>query len=238
MRTHPKTCGVCGPAFCKHKEQSSDCQTTFKGVYPSPRVIDVRAEFSTAVNAFDKGSLNALVNRYGVPSKTRFYLPGSAIGFARIETDGDLYQPADEGQGALVMATAIMTGGEFEDLIAFRPSDPDRWFLRTGMGRWLGEFEIGRRLVTAPVHIDPPALLSPGRTDDELHIFATPMDWLRNNADGACPLVPSAVGDLLHVQTPIAYDSLKHRRLIEKQMTFQGALPKAYLRVMSEGAAA
>ena len=132
------------------------------------------------------------------------------------------------------METAILAGGEIEDLIAFRPAEPSKWWSRKGVAQWLGSWEIGRRLVTAPLDIDPPALSSPHRTDDPLHVFNTPLEWLRNGGDGCVGLVPEAFADLLNVQVPLTYEDEAHQSRVESRMRFQGVLPEAKIRILRE----
>ena len=199
-----------------------------------PPQIDLYSEFSTAVRAFGKDSLHALVSRYAVQPKTRFHCPGGAIGLCHVETDGDLYQPTDNHRSdnrALIMATAILTGARLEDLIAFRPADPGKWWLRYGTARWVGEWELARRMITRPLHIEAPALAEPCRTERPLHVFSNPLEWLRNDGDGCVPLASEAVADFIHVQTPLVYESLAHKRQVEASMRFPGQLPDALIRV-------
>ena len=129
------------------------------------------------------------------------------------------------------MATAILADGGIDDLLAFRPSNPDSWFLRKGVGRWLGEWQIGRRMITRPLHVEPPALAEPCRTERPLHVFSNPLEWLRNDGDGCVPLASEAVADFIHVQTPLVYGSLDHKRQVEASMRFPGRLPDALIRV-------
>ena len=193
--------------------------------------INLYDEFSSAVESFGKDSQDTLINRYATPSNARFRVPGGALGITRIETSDGLYQPSESGWGAIIMATAIVTGGGYEDLLAFRPATPDRWWLRRGVARWLGEWELGRRMFTAPVHIEPPALMPSHRTDEPLHIFSNPLEWLRAGCDGCVPLTPEAYGDLIYVQTPLTFDGVSHLERAQSLMRCPVGLPEAFIRV-------
>jgi hypothetical protein len=194
-------------------------------------VVSLDLEFTAAVRNFRKDSRDALASRYSVPSTAGFRVPGATLGVARIETNGSLYQPSETGQGAIIMVTAIVAGGGLEDLLAFRPSAPDEWWFRKGAARWLGEWELGRRMVTAPVNIEPPALMSPCRADDPLHVFSTPLDWLRNACDGCVPLTRGAYADLVNIQAPLTFEDVGHHKKAQQLMCRPVDLPESFVRV-------
>jgi len=202
----------------------------------NPHQIDLYAEFTIAAQSFSKGNRDTLTNLYNAPSNARFRVPGGALGITRVETSNGLFQPSEGGWGAIIMATAIVTGGGYEDLLAFRPAAPDRWWLRNGVAKWLGEWELGRRLVTAPIHIDPPALMPSHRTDEPLHIFSNPLEWLRAGCDGCVPLTPEAYADLIYVQTPLTFADIGHHERAQNLMRWPVALPESFIRVQRQAA--
>jgi hypothetical protein len=199
--------------------------------------IDLDAEFQASALRFRVDSRDKLSDRYGVPLKARFRVPGASLGIARIETSDSLYQPSEGGLGAIIIITGLIAGGGHEDLLAFCPAEPDKWYLRKGVARWLGEWELGRRLVTVPTHIEPPALASPCRSDDPLHIYSNPLEWLRNACDGAVPLIPKAYGDLTSAQSTLTFESPAHMAMAKKLMQRPVQLPEMALRTRADVAA-
>ncbi len=195
------------------------------------RQIDLYAEFTIAAQSFSRGNTDTLSNHYNAPSNARFRVPGGALGIARVEANDGLYEPSESGWGAIVMVTAIIAGGGLEDLLAFRPASPESWWLRKGAAKWLGEWEVGRRMVTAPIHINPPALMPSHRTDEPLHVFSNPLEWLRAGCDGCVPLTPEAYADLIYVQTPLTFGDVDHLEQAQSLMRCPVGLPEAFIRV-------
>ncbi len=118
-------------------------------------------------------------------------LPPAAVdmcGTARIRPDSELYQPDDDGLEAVIVP--VFDGGETVDLLAFRLSEPDRWWLRIGAAAFLGGDVLGDVALDEPVRA-----------------FKTPLSWLRAGApaDGLVILAPN--GD-------IAVDVLARRELV------------------------
>jgi antitoxin (DNA-binding transcriptional repressor) of toxin-antitoxin stability system len=72
--------------------------------------------------------------------------------------------PSASVQDAAILGVADRTGA-IADIVAWRPDDPWRWWVRTGAVPVLGEAEIER----AAFH------------DAPLWLFATPSDWLFNH---------------------------------------------------------
>lgn len=79
-----------------------------------------------------------------------------------------IYQPGD-GPAHVVMP--VMDMGEMVDLIAWRTTNPTRWFWRTGLGWALGTDWLLPRWDNGPVRL-----------------FATPLEWLANAGEGMCIL--------------------------------------------------
>ena len=94
------------------------------------------------------------------------------LGVARIVTHSDgLFEPHDDGELALIVPEGMpeVPGWEWiEDLIAFMPDDPSRWWRRCGDADLLGTSNI------------TPWRLSP------LTIHETPLSWLRAGVEGIC----------------------------------------------------
>ena len=89
-------------------------------------------------------------------------------GVARAVDLGDgLYRPGD---GPLHLVLPVWDDGALIDLVAFRSANPADWRLRTGLGLALGLERGWERY-----HWQP-----------EVELSLTPLDWLRNGADGLC----------------------------------------------------
>src|SRR5262249_25288794 len=126
---------------------------------------DVAAEFDSAVARFHRiaGAL---------PSDLCLHIPG--LGLQAIEPDGGLYRPADRGRPAVIAPvfdgptpsfTEPSGYGEMPqiiDLVAFRLSEPWRWWRRTGLALYLGEHLIMRS----------------NTWQTPVRVVATPLAWL------------------------------------------------------------
>lgn len=89
------------------------------------------------------------------------------FGIVKAEPDSKgFYQP---GEGITHMVLPVLEGAALVDLVAFRSSQPDKWFLRRGDGWCLGLVE---------------GLLTIGGT----HLHSTPLDWMRDGGRGLCVL--------------------------------------------------
>jgi hypothetical protein len=92
------------------------------------------------------------------------------LGVARIAaTKGGTYSPDPDGELALIVPA--YEGDVLVDLVAFKSSEPERWWLRTGNGWALGLEYV----------LDP--YLWHGETA-ELH--KTPLAWLQGGCTGLC----------------------------------------------------
>ena len=109
--------------------------------------------------------------RMGIPNRI-IYAPRHYIGAAHITTTSvGLFEFHDDGERALIVPEGVPEWPGWDaihDLIAFRPSRPDRWWRRRGDVDLLGVDNI------------TPWQLSP------LVIHETPLSWLQAGADGIC----------------------------------------------------
>jgi hypothetical protein len=80
------------------------------------------------------------------------------------------------GEGAPHMLLPVTMDGDLIDLVAFQPSAPSHWMLRTGLGWALG-MDRG---------------LEPYTWGDVPTVHETPLDWLRADCTGICVLDWSA----------------------------------------------
>lgn len=113
----------------------------------------------------------------GVPWSTiahmgaRHYSGGSSC---VIDVDDGLYAPSDEGTPHLIIP--VFEDGELVDLVAFSSDQPLAWLLRLGCGWSLGLLDGLER----------------HSWEDEVRLWASPLDWLRADCDGLCVLDWSA----------------------------------------------
>lgn len=200
------------------------------------------AEFDIAVEGFTSAHADLLVEYYGVPSDAWLAAPRSAIGAMRIMTYGDgTWQPDELGRLHLIVVTNLMVVGgghliacdergepvydgppgelEFEDLLAFRPEQPERWWCRLGIARWLGGYELARRAVGVMNWVVEPDLAPDiHNTAEPLQLHRTPLSWLRSNCQGAVPLTQCAVHDLYQIEAPVAVEDVAHGQALCKAM--------------------
>ena len=101
----------------------------------------------------------------------RHYFGGSA---RVIDIDDGLYAPSDEGKPHLILP--VVEVGELVDLVAFTSDQPMAWLLRLGTGWSLGLIDGFER----------------HSWEDEVRLWASPLDWLRADRHGLCILDWSA----------------------------------------------
>lgn len=113
----------------------------------------------------------------GVPWATianmgnRHYFGGSA---RAIDVEDGLYAPSEEGAPHLILP--VFENLELVDLVAFTSDQPMAWLLRLGTGWSLGLIDGLERHTW----------------DDEVRLWASPLDWLCADRDGLCILDWSA----------------------------------------------
>lgn len=123
---------------------------------------------------------------------------------------GGLYQP-NPGAAPLHFVFPVIQDGDLVDLVAFRTTDPGTWKLRTGHGWALGLARgVGHWLWS-----------------ERVHLFDTPLDWLRGRGDGICVLdwnAPEVVD--LDVLPEVVCSSPAVARVFERALTRPTRLPK------------
>ncbi len=133
-------------------------------------MTDLVDEFGLAIDGVSPLLLKHL-QKWEIPRRVLFG-PRHHVGVARIVTTSDgLFEFHDDGEVALVVPEGEPEWpgwDEIHDLIAFRPSRPDRWWRRRGDVDLLGISNIS------------PWRLSP------LTIHETPLSWLQAGAAGIC----------------------------------------------------
>ncbi len=170
------------------------------------RPIDLEAEWSAATAAVRQRHLDPLLLRYSIAPVTIL----NRLGVARARVEGDHYAPCDDGVEMVQIATfeapPRLPDGRWRapnpvvDLIAFRPTEPGRWWSRCGIVAALGEEMIG------------------DFSDDPVRVWPDPLRWLRSGASGVCPVSPdpAAVRDVLLRLPGIVAEDVAHGREIER----------------------
>lgn len=139
---------------------------------------DLLSEWQAAVDAVQPQHVATLERRLGVPAATLWtgmpfgLMVGTPVfGVAPIEpADDGTFIPARGGQLAVIVPTWLrgpIYATDVEDLVAFLPSNPARWWRRLGVADYLNE----------------PAITEARGAGTPLHLLPTPLDWLR----AGCP---------------------------------------------------
>lgn len=69
--------------------------------------------------------------------------------------------------GAIPTEEALVPDWELEDILAFNPNEPEKWWMRTGGAPLLGAGALSDQLLGKP-----------------LHVYRTPLSWLKGGCDG------------------------------------------------------
>lgn len=133
-------------------------------------MIDLLDELAAAVCNLPPATI-ARLQCFGIPEAVIFDLP-LMIGVAKVQTfPSGFYEPSDDGKNVVITAAgrpAELVWAELDDLIAFRPQDPDRWWRRRGEVQVLGSGNI------RPEPVFP------------LTLHDNPLSWLQAGARGVC----------------------------------------------------
>jgi hypothetical protein len=169
-------------------------------------------------------------------------IPQAAIDFGWVGvlpclTEGERFQHYGEGKPLVIVPVKmaeeqwsaehprpdeVLRYGEIVDLVAFRLSEPSKWYLRTGAAEWLG-------------CITPQSFMP-----DPVNVWRSPLSWLQNGSTGIVPLARdhhSRWSVLAGLGSIIAED-VRHgddlRRVLERPFP----IPKIYVRAAAAKAAA
>jgi hypothetical protein len=189
-------------------------------------MTNLEAEWRTCHAGVRQRHIDAAIHRYGIPAVTL----ADHCAVARIAPEGTHWRPDSDGIEALVVAVWAfaprdadgrwVTDNQVVDLVAFRPAEPSRWWVRTGFATCLGEWSI------------------PTLSDDPVHVWRTPLAWLRAGTSGICILDPSAARDVLLRCSAIVAEEVEHGREIRAIMqTSPIALPPIFVTETLRGAA-
>ena len=133
-------------------------------------MIDLHDELVAAVCNLPPATIGRL-RSFGIPEAAIFDLP-LMVGVAKVQTfPSGFYEPNDVGAPAVIVAAGLPappTWDTLDDLIAFRPQDPQRWWRRRGEVQVLGSGNI------RPEPVFP------------LTLHDNPLSWLQAGARGVC----------------------------------------------------
>ena len=133
-------------------------------------MIDLHDELAAAVCNLPPATIGRL-RSFGIPEAAIFDLP-LMVGVAKVQTfPSGFYELNDVGASAVIVAAgrpAPPIWDTLDDLIAFRPQDPGRWWRRRGEVQVLGSGNI------RPEPVFP------------LTLHDTPLSWLQSGASGVC----------------------------------------------------
>jgi hypothetical protein len=131
-------------------------------------MIDLQDELADAVCNLPPATIDRL-RSYGI--SVIFDLP-LMVGVATVQTyPSGFYEPRDGGDVAVIVAAGHPEGpiwDTLDDLIAFRPTEPSRWWRRLGEVQVLGSGNI------RPEPVFP------------LTLHDNPLSWLQAGASGVC----------------------------------------------------
>lgn len=190
------------------KNQSAACGFKPNDFKPAPSREQVVDLWSELIRAQADQRTDEILGRYGVDGADT----APCCGLARIQITGKFFEPHDAGEYAVIVP--IMEGDEMVDLLAFNPRRPEKWWCRIGSERLLGSTD--NQLLGKP-----------------LHVFRTPLNWLRAGCDGVVPLdFNRAFIDLRYAPNDIVAEDEEHGRELREAMR-QAALwgfPKMLVR--------
>lgn len=132
--------------------------------------IDLPAELVAALDGRTESVVDWL-HQHGVADSTMHEWPGPVgVSLIEVSTKSGTYQPTEHGEPAIVHP--VHDDGPYSDIIdvvAWRPSEPARWWLRTGAAIMLGEHAVRHAYVY----------------ERPLSIHRTPLRWLAAYGNGA-----------------------------------------------------
>ena len=180
-------------------------------------MTNVLQEFVTANSRLNPKHFENLTN-LGVPNSV-WHGGISLVGVAFVDTaDVNRYWPLERGNPHYVCP--IGEGGtvgewwSIDDLVAFKPSEPDKWRLRLGVGTLLGlDWPEWCRL-----HEEP------------LRLFSNPLEWLRGSGRGSC-IVDWSINLPLHLGnvSSVICDSVELASRVTAAFTEVGPTPEIRL---------
>jgi hypothetical protein len=172
-------------------------------------MITLRDELAEAVCNLPPATINRL-RSFGIPESVILGEP-LRLGVAKVQASATgFYEPNDDGASVLIVAEGQPAGpiwDTLDDLIAFKPQAPERWWRRRGEVQILGAYSI------RPEPVFP------------LTIHETPLGWLQSGARGICIVDWSFDPERLLYAGPIEIESDRLKARLERRIQ-QAALAK------------
>ncbi len=164
--------------------------------------VDLHDELAAAVCNLPPATI-ARLRCLSIPESVTLGLP-LMVGVAKVQAFASgFYEPNDDGEHAVVVAAGCPAGptwATLDDLIAFKPSDPRRWWRRLGAVQILGSGNIR----TEPVF--------------PLALHDTPLSWLQAGASGVCVIDWRVDPERFLYAGPIEADSPSLKARLERRI--------------------
>ena len=171
--------------------------------------MSLQDEFSAAVCSLTPQRIDWL-RSFGIPNSVIFDEP-LMIGATKVQTfPSGFYELNDDGTPVVVVAAGRPAGpiwDTLDDLIAFRPQDPRRWWRRLGAVQVLGSDNI------QPEPVFPLAL------------YETPLSWLLAARAGVCIVDWSFDPEHLLYAGPLEAESTQLKTRLKRRIQ-QAAIEK------------
>jgi hypothetical protein len=222
-------------SYIRPPEADVGCSLSAQQTQVTARDIDLTGEMREAQRRLRPRHRAHLLD-LGIPAHVIDYGPTHVsdyglIGVERVAVEDGLYQPHPSGELVYLVAVRVdpvspecidheLTPflADIVDLLALRPSQPDRWALRIGSAEWLG--------ACAPQHLDP----------DPTMVWRSPLKWLQAGCEGICPLVRDhreLQRLLLHIHAPVAED-VEHGRELRDTLLRPTWVPQIHIQSLDE----
>lgn len=150
--------------------------------------------------------------RQGVQMSSLLFCPGWRVGVMSIAPDDDgLWAPDDGGRNAIVLPANSFDDGVIDDLVAFLPENPKRFWRRTGRAVVMG-LAAHRRAAFARA---------------PLTIYASPLSWLRADRAGVV-LLDEAEPLLVHLPgiTDFVCDEVEAGHRLQWLLSWRRQVPR------------
>ena len=165
---------------------------------------DLWAELAAAADRV-RGRHLGLLAKAGVPRRALFDFErgiGGRFGLHPITTFRDgTFELASDGPNALIIGADLLDDG-LDDLVAWCPERPDRWWHRLGFARLLNEYAVLRAMGCR----------------EPLLLWRSPFNWLRMGCDGAVVLDWPLALPLLRGVSEVVAEDVDHGTEIERRL--------------------
>jgi hypothetical protein len=165
-------------------------------------MIDLPNELADAVCNLPLTTIDWLLS-FDIPESVIFGEP-LMLGVANVQIfDSGFYEPNDDGDPAVILAQGWPNSpiwDTLDDLIAFKPQEPNHWWCRRGEVQLLGAYNI------RPEPVFP------------LSVRETPLSWLRGGGRGVCVLDWAFDPERLVYAGPLEVESAALKQRLEARI--------------------